>query len=379
MAKKKEDQPLSNDPKDYGLHEMTLIELEEALEFSKQESNDHMVKLLEEQIKFKKRMEKKKDEISKSFEKMKNITEKIDFKQVKMKPQEWINMSPAFKETLRQPGIPMGHTCMVYGHSDVGKTTMAVELATYAQKQGIFPVLIITENKFSNERAQVMGLITDDNYCHIHNDVDTIEEGCDIIDKYLKLQEEGKFPMDIVFIWDSIGQTQSEAERAAIEAGKGSGGMMSTARVIHQRIKRHICKKINGSRKDTYPYTNTLFFVNHAYTKPPTPPATISTLAPYGGDGIWLAATFVIQMGGVTSRSSKVEATKDGVKVAFAIRSGIKLVKNHVNSVSASGKILCTDHGFIMDDKKAIDDYKESTKDGWSLHYDNDWDQVSID
>ncbi|MDG1950362.1 MAG: hypothetical protein P8J32_06150, partial [bacterium] len=181
MAKKKEEIQ-SDNPKDYGLDKMSLVELEEALEFSKQEKNDHMVELLGEQIKFKKRMEKKKAEISKNFAKMSAITDKIDFKQVAMKPQEWVNMSSAFKETLRQPGIPMGHTSMVYGHSDVGKTTMAVELATFAQKQGIFPVMIITENKFSTERAEIMGLITEKNYCHIHNDVDTIEEGCDIID-----------------------------------------------------------------------------------------------------------------------------------------------------------------------------------------------------
>jgi hypothetical protein len=378
MAKKKEEIQ-SDNPKDYGLDKMTLIELEEALEFSKKEENEHMVGLLNGQIKFKKRMEKKKAEISKNFAKMAAITDKIDFKQVAMKPQEWINMSSAFKETLRQPGIPIGHASMVYGHSDVGKTTMAVELATFAQKQGIFPILIITENKFSIERAEIMGLITEKNYCHIHNDVDTIEEGCDIVDNYIKLQEAGDFPMDIVFIWDSIGQAQSNAERAAIEAGKGSGGMMSTARVIHQRIKRHICKKINSSRREDYPYTNSIFFVNHAYTKPPTPPATMSSLAPYGGEGIWLASTFVVQMGGVTSRSSKVEATKDGVKVSFAIRSSIKLAKNHVNNVSARGKILCTDHGFIMDDKKAIDEYKASTREDWSLEFDNDWDQVGTD
>jgi len=138
MARKAEEIK-SNDPKDYGLDKMTLIELESALEFSKKENNEHMVGLLTEQIKFKKRMDKKKMEISKKFAKMESITDKIDFKQVKMKPQEWINMSTAFKETLRQPGLPMGHASMVYGHSDVGKTTMAVELGTFATKTRNIP------------------------------------------------------------------------------------------------------------------------------------------------------------------------------------------------------------------------------------------------
>jgi len=58
MARKAEEIK-SNDPKDYGLDKMTLIELESALEFSKKENNEHMVGLLTEQIKFKKRMDKK--------------------------------------------------------------------------------------------------------------------------------------------------------------------------------------------------------------------------------------------------------------------------------------------------------------------------------
>lgn len=374
MAKKEP----SNNPKDYGLHNLTLEELEEALAKSKEEGDEHMVGLIEQQLKNSKRYQKKQDEIEKKFKKMSQITEKIKFKQVEMKPQEYIDMSDAFKETLKQPGMPMGHTHMVYGLSDVGKTTMAVELATYAQKQGIFPVFIITENKFSVERAATMGLRTEDNYCHIHNDIDHIEEGCDKIDYYLKLQENGDFPMDIVFIWDSVGQTQSKAEHDAIESGKG-GGMMTTARVLSERVRRHICGKINKSRRADYPYTNTLFFVNSAYTRPPSFPGGVSTITPYGGEAIWLASSFIIRMGGVQSRSSKITAEKAGVKTAFAIRSAIKLEKNHINDVSAEGKIVCTDHGFIMDDKQSIDAYKEATKADWHLEYDKYWDAVSLD
>lgn len=366
----------SDNPKDYGLHNLTLSELEEALKKYKEEGDEHMVKLIEDQIKNKKRMDKKRSEVDKKFEKMAAITDKIKFKKVKFKEQEYINMSDAFKDAVRQPGIPMGHTHMVYGLSDVGKTTMAVELAVYAQKQGIFPVFIITENKFSEERAEIMGLKTDTNYCHIHNDIDTIEEGADIIDNYLKLQEDGKFPMDIVFIWDSIGQTQSEAEFKAIEAGKGSGGMMVTARVLSERFKRHICTKINGSRRETYPYTNTLFFVNHAYSKPPAFPGGVTSITPYGGEAIWLASTLVFQMGGTQSRSSKVTAKKDGINVSFAIKSKIVLKKNHINNISAEGAVHCTDHGFIHGTKEAIDNYKEATKSDWNLSYDNDWDEI---
>jgi len=35
---------------------------------------------------------------------------------------------------------------------------------------------------------------------------------------------------------------------------------------------------------------------------------------------------------------------------------------------------LCTDGGFLRDDKAAIEEYKERTKSGWDLRYDKFWD-----
>jgi hypothetical protein len=84
-------------------------------------------------------------------------------------------------------------------------------------------------------------------------------------------------------------------------------------------------------------------------------------------------------MGGVMSRSSKVTATKDGTTVSFAIRSAIKLEKNHINDLSAEGKIICTDHGFLLDDKTAIDNYKDEYRAGWDLEFDKYWNSVSLD
>jgi RecA/RadA recombinase len=68
---------------------------------------------------------------------------------------------------------------MIYGRSDTGKSTMATELAAFAQKQGIIPIFIITENKFSDSRATQMGVDIDN--ALIFKGVETIEEGCLII------------------------------------------------------------------------------------------------------------------------------------------------------------------------------------------------------
>jgi hypothetical protein len=51
----------------------------------------------------------------------------------------------------------MGHINMLLGHSDTGKTTALVKAAVDAQKKGILPVFIITEQKWSFEHARIMG------------------------------------------------------------------------------------------------------------------------------------------------------------------------------------------------------------------------------
>ncbi len=314
--------------------------------------------------------------LKKKFSKLSDYKAKIKFEDAKFKPQGWIDMSPAFKDVTKLPGIPTGHLIMNYGKSDTGKSTMGLEAASYAQKQGILPVFIITENKFSFERGETMGINFDE--AIVFNGVKTLEEGCKYIQQTIADQEAGNLPYDIFFVWDSIGATPSEKEFKKQEEGEGGGGMMVASRVIRENISRNISHRINNSRNEKYPFTNTLLIINHAYQAPPSPPATIGTLVPYGGDGIYYSATLVFRTGGIMSRSSKVTATKDGTELAFAIKSALVVEKNHITNVATTkGKILCTDHGFCLDDKESIDEYKKTYKDGWDLKYDLYWSSVA--
>lgn len=294
------------------------------------------------------------------------------------KPQTWIKMSPAYQKVTALPGIPEGHIVTIYGKSDTGKSTMALELAKNAQEQGILPVFIITEKKWSWDRCTELGIDIDN--CLAKDDIDFIEEGCDYIEEILRDQSEGKLPHDVVFIWDSVGGTPSKKEfEASEDDSKSGGGMMVTARVLRERFTRRISNKINNTRRETAPYNATLFIVNQAYTAPPSFVGGQSSLVPYGGDGITYCSTLVFRMGGVMSSSSKVKATKDGMQVGFAIKSALVVAKNHITNLTPDGKILCTPHGFIEDDKAAIDEYKKAYKDGWSLEFDKDWNAVNKD
>jgi len=313
----------------------------------------------------------------KKFDDLNDYKIKNDIKEMEYKPQEWIDMSPAFKEITRLPGIPMGHVSMNYGKSDTGKTTMLVEAGAYAQKQGVLPVLVLTENKFSWERAEKMGLVKED--CIVFEGIQTIEDGVFEIAKVLKKQEKGELKYDILFLWDSIGMTPTKAEWVAQqdEDGDGTTAMMVAAKVIRAQFTRYLGPKINATRKKECPFTNSLLVVNHAYSAPPKPPSRIGTLEVYGGDGLYLCSSLVFRQGGVSGRSSKVKATKDKVDVAFAIKSALVVDKNHITNVLASGNIICTDHGFILEDE--IEAYKKKFRDGWNLEYDKYWKEISDD
>lgn len=313
--------------------------------------------------------------------------------EIQYKPQGWIDMPESFKSVTKLPGIAKGAISMVYGKSDTGKTTLAVQSAFFAlndKTEQILPVFIITENKFSWDRAATMGVNEED--CLVFNNVQTIEDGIDLITKVLDDQATGKIPCSLYFVWDSIGGTPSRRENEhnkeqakeaikSFEEGKikkdvGVGGMMITSKVLKETLTRNIGHKINASRDINFPYTNTLLLVNHGYLKPGTmggPPSLI----PNGGDGPILAASLVFRMGGVQSNSSKVTATKNGDKIGFAIKSALVVEKNHITNVAANGKIICTDHGFIAEDE--IESYKKKYKDDWNLEYDKYWNTVNAE
>jgi hypothetical protein len=77
-------------------------------------------------------------------------------------------------------------------------------------------------------------------------------------------------------------------------------------------------------------------------------------------------ASFIITFGNVTSPGTqKVKATKNGKEIEFALKTKVSCDKNHVTGVETEGKIVMTSHGFIADDKKAIDQYKKDHSQEW--------------
>lgn len=294
---------------------------------------------------------------------------------VKFKPQQWIPLSPAFQEITSIPGIPTGHITILRGHSDTGKTTALLEAAVNAQAMGVLPVFIITEMKWSWEHAKEMGLeiepvtddkgnITDYTGFFIYADrgtLNTIEDVAVFMADLMDEQAKGDLPYDLCFFWDSIGSVPCELSvKSNKNNNEWNAGAMST------QFGNNLNQKILLSRKEGSPYTNTLVAINKVWTMKPESPMGQPKLQNKGGMSMWYDATMVITFGNITNPgTSKIKAIKNGKQVEFAKRTNIQIEKNHISGVTTRGRIVMTQHGFIEDSSKAIDQYKNAHKDHW--------------
>lgn len=161
---------------------------------------------------------------------------------------EWIVMPKGFQDACRIPGVPCGRVVSVLGNPGTGKSTIINHAITAAQKQGIIPIIIDTENAFSFEYAKSMGFeaepvyedIVDDETGEMKNkithyegdffyfnqkilaerygDIDyatgkttakkrkiaVIEDIAQCVNDLLDAQDSGELPFPLLFVWDSV-------------------------------------------------------------------------------------------------------------------------------------------------------------------------------
>ena len=295
---------------------------------------------------------------------------------VKFKPQQWIPLSPAFQSVTSVPGIPAGHICLLRGHSDTGKTTALIEAAVACQKAGVLPVFIVTEMKWNWEHATQMGLqieevwdeetgeLIDYKGFFIYADretIHTIEDVAAFILDLLDEQKKGNLPYDLCFFWDSIGSVPCEM---SVKSNKNNNEWNAGA--MSQQFGQFVNQKIALSRKESQPYTNSFVAINKVWVAKPETIMSQPKMKNKGGDTMFFDASLIITFGNVTNAgTNKIKATKNGKEVEFAKRTKISCDKNHVTGVTALNKVIMTVHGFIDDDKKALDNYKKQYSHQW--------------
>lgn len=287
----------------------------------------------------------------------------------KYKETQFYNCGEAFMDACGLPGPVMGHISMFLGFSNSSKTTAMILAAADAQRKGHLPVFIITEKKWSFEHAVELGLDAKKNEdgewegMFIFNDsFDYIEQATDYINDILDAQEKGDIPYNIVFLWDSVGSIPCKMTY------EGRGGKMANASVLADTIGQGIHSRITKSKKEDYPYYNTLLIINQPWTDVDmSSPLSQPEIRAKGGEAIWLASSLVFLFGKQKKAGiNHIDATKNGRKVSFAIRTRISILKNHVNGLGfKDGKILAVHNGYVHDTKEALDKYKKEFADYW--------------
>jgi hypothetical protein len=206
--------------------------------------------------------------------------------------------------------------------------------------------------------------------------LNTIEDVAAFIADLLSEQASGKLPFDLCFFWDSVGSIPC---RLSVESNKNNNEWNAGA--MSQQFGNFINQKVILSRKENQPYTNTMVCVNKVWVAKPNSPMEQPKMKNKGGDTMFFDSSLVVTFGNISnSGTSKIKATKDGKDVEFAKRTKISVDKNHVTGVQTKGTVTMTVHGFIADDKKAIDLYKkEHSKDWLQILGSADFDVVEED
>jgi len=277
---------------------------------------------------------------------------KNDFKSIKdkfstsakYKPQRFFDLGNDFLDAVGLPGPAIGHLNMFLGHSDTGKTTALVKTAVDAQKKGILPVFIITEQKWSFEHAKLMGFDCEQ-----------------VVD-----QETGELDYSLCFMWDSVGSVPCKM------TFEGKGGKQHNASTLADKIGMGINQRISGSRKADSKFENTLIIVNQPWVELPDNPFGQPKIKAKGGEAIWLNSSLVFLFGNQKGAgTTKITATKDKRTIKFASRTKVSVMKNHINGLGyEDGKIIVTPHGFIAgkeatEEKASIEKYKKEYADYW--------------
>jgi len=298
---------------------------------------------------------------------MEDIKQKFSTKK-KYKPENFYNCGEAFMDAVGLPGPVMGGINMFLGHSNTSKTTAMILAAADAQKKGHLPVFIITEKKWSFEHSVELGLQAEQNADGVwdgdflfNDSFDYIEQITDYINDLLDAQEKGDLPYDLAFFIDSIGSIPCKM------TFDGGGGSMHDARVLADKIGRGIHSRISKSKKEDYPYINTMIVIVQPWVQLPENAFGQPTIQPKGGQALFLSSSLVFLFGNQKSSGvSHITATKNGRTISYATRTKISILKNHVNGIAfKDSKIIAVPHGYIADTKEALDKYKKEYSGYW--------------
>lgn len=212
-------------------------------------------------------------------------------------------------------GVPLGKVTVFAGESGAGKSFICSgNLIRHAQQQGIYPILIDSENALDEAWLHALGVeTTEDKLLKIN--VAMIDEVAKTISEFMKeykaIPEETR--PKILFVIDSLGMLLTPTDVNQFEAGDMKGDMGRKPKALTALVRN--CVNMFGS------YNVGLVATNHTYASQDMfdPDDKIS-----GGQGFIYASSIVVAM-----KKLKLKEDEDGNKISEVkgIRAACKIMK----------------------------------------------------
>jgi len=226
-------------------------------------------------------------------------------------------------------GVPLGKVTVFAGESGAGKSYICSgNLIKAAQAQGIYPILIDSENALDEDWLKALGVDTSEdkllklNMAMIDDVAKTITE---FVTEYKAMPEDQR--PKILFVLDSLGMLLTPTDVNQFEAGDLKGDMGRKPKALTALVRN--CVNMFGSLNIG------LVATNHTYASQDMfdPDDKIS-----GGQGFIYASSIVVAM-----KKMKLKEDEDGNKITEVrgIRAGCKIMKTRYAKPfeSVQGKI----------------------------------------
>lgn len=213
-------------------------------------------------------------------------------------------------------GIPLGKVSVFAGESGAGKSFVCSgTIVREAQKQGIFVVLVDSENALDESWLQALDVDTaEDKLLKLNMAmIDDVAKTITTFMKDFKTMAEEERPK-VLFVVDSLGMLMSPTEVNQFEAGDMKGDMGRKAKALKALVTN--CVNMFGS------YNVGLVATNHTYASQDMfdPDDKIA-----GGQGFIYASSIVVAM-----KKLKLKEDENGVKgsTVHGIRAKCKVMKS---------------------------------------------------
>jgi len=210
-------------------------------------------------------------------------------------------------------GVPLGKVTVFAGESGAGKSFICSgNLVANAQKQGIYVILIDSENALDEKWLHALDVDTSEDKL-LKLNMAMIDDVAKTIHEFMKEYKEMAERPKVLFVIDSLGMLLTPTDINQFEAGDLKGDMGRKPKALTALVRN--CVNMFGS------YNVGLVCTNHTYASQDMfdPDDKIS-----GGQGFVYASSIVVAM-----KKLKLKTDENGVKTSevHGIRAACKIMK----------------------------------------------------